>query len=86
MRLLSPIFAFCRSAVGPNFILMDDSAGPHRAHLTDDFLETENRMMVLASQISRYEAYKVRLKRSGKAIGTSNLTQEHPGPENSVAV
>ncbi|GBM82052.1 hypothetical protein AVEN_224072-1 [Araneus ventricosus] len=41
-EILEPYVRFFRGAVGPEFILMDDNARPHRALLVDEFLESED--------------------------------------------
>lgn len=41
-EILEPCVRLFRGAVGPEFIFMDDNARPHRAHLVDDFLESED--------------------------------------------
>ncbi|GBM75723.1 hypothetical protein AVEN_92726-1 [Araneus ventricosus] len=41
-EILETYVCLFRGAVGPYFILMDDNARPHRAHLVDDFLESED--------------------------------------------
>ncbi|GBL83808.1 hypothetical protein AVEN_132688-1 [Araneus ventricosus] len=38
-EILEPYVRLFRGAVGPEFILMDDNARPHRALLVDEFLE-----------------------------------------------
>ncbi|GBO03204.1 hypothetical protein AVEN_228326-1 [Araneus ventricosus] len=38
-EILEPYVRLFRGAVGPELILMDDNAKPHRAHLVDEFLE-----------------------------------------------
>ncbi|GBO12845.1 Transposable element Tcb2 transposase [Araneus ventricosus] len=40
-EILKPYVLLFRGAVGPEFILMDDNARPHRALLVDEFLEIE---------------------------------------------
>ncbi|GBM10608.1 Transposable element Tcb1 transposase [Araneus ventricosus] len=40
-EVLDPIVKLCAAAVGPSFVLMDDSARLHRAAIVDDFLESE---------------------------------------------
>ena len=40
-EILRPIVVPYAGAIGPNFILQDDNARPHRARITDDFLEEE---------------------------------------------
>ncbi|GFV57205.1 transposable element Tc1 transposase [Trichonephila clavipes] len=41
-EVLEPYVRLFQSAVGPDFIFMDDNAPCHQAVLIDDFLETEN--------------------------------------------
>ncbi|GBM02766.1 hypothetical protein AVEN_40832-1 [Araneus ventricosus] len=41
-EILEPYVRLFRGAVGPEFILMDDNAWPHRALLVDEFLESED--------------------------------------------
>ncbi|GBN89464.1 hypothetical protein AVEN_258462-1 [Araneus ventricosus] len=41
-EILEPYVRLFKGAVGPEFILMDDNARPHRALLVDEFLESEN--------------------------------------------
>ncbi|GBM29736.1 Transposable element Tcb2 transposase [Araneus ventricosus] len=41
-EILEPYVRLFRGAVGPEFILMDNNARPHRALLIDEFLESEN--------------------------------------------
>ncbi|GBN10985.1 hypothetical protein AVEN_13649-1 [Araneus ventricosus] len=41
-EILEPYVRLSRGAVGPEFILMDDNARPHRALLVDEFLESED--------------------------------------------
>ncbi|GBO25667.1 Transposable element Tcb2 transposase [Araneus ventricosus] len=41
-EILEPSVRLFRGAVGPEFILMDDNARPHRALLVDEFLESED--------------------------------------------
>ncbi|GBN38940.1 Death-associated protein kinase dapk-1 [Araneus ventricosus] len=41
-EILEPYVRLFRGAVGPEFILMDDNARPHRALLIDEFLESED--------------------------------------------
>ncbi|GBN36424.1 hypothetical protein AVEN_112991-1, partial [Araneus ventricosus] len=38
-EILEPYVRLFRGAVGPEFILMDNNARPHRALLVDEFLE-----------------------------------------------
>ncbi|GBL77796.1 hypothetical protein AVEN_152995-1 [Araneus ventricosus] len=38
-EILEPYVRLFKGAVGPEFILMDDNARPHRALLVDEFLE-----------------------------------------------
>ncbi|GFV08881.1 transposable element Tcb1 transposase [Trichonephila clavipes] len=40
-RVLEPIVRLYAAAVGPTFVLMDDTARPHRADIVDDYLESE---------------------------------------------
>ena len=40
-KVLEPYVHLFRSAVGPDFIFMDDNAPSHRAGLVDDFIQTE---------------------------------------------
>ncbi|GBO16452.1 hypothetical protein AVEN_189789-1 [Araneus ventricosus] len=39
-EILEPYVRLFRGAVGPEFILMDDNARPHRALLVNEFLES----------------------------------------------
>ncbi|GFT82543.1 transposable element Tcb1 transposase [Trichonephila clavipes] len=39
-EVLEPILRLYAAAVGPNFVLMDDNARPHRADIVDDYLES----------------------------------------------
>ncbi|GBN20743.1 Transposable element Tcb2 transposase [Araneus ventricosus] len=41
-EILEPYVRLFRGVVGPEFILMDDNARPHRALLVDEFLESED--------------------------------------------
>ncbi|GBM69328.1 hypothetical protein AVEN_155753-1 [Araneus ventricosus] len=41
-EILEPYVRLFRGAVGPEFILMDDNARPHRAILIEEFLESED--------------------------------------------
>ncbi|GBO43095.1 hypothetical protein AVEN_104873-1 [Araneus ventricosus] len=41
-EILEPYVRLFRGAVGPELILMDDNARPHRALLVDEFLESED--------------------------------------------
>lgn len=41
-EVLEPYVRLFRGAVGPDFLLMDDNARPHRALLVDEFLENED--------------------------------------------
>ncbi|GBO20404.1 hypothetical protein AVEN_259722-1 [Araneus ventricosus] len=41
-EILEPYVRLFRGAVGPEFILMDDNARPHRTFLVDEFLESED--------------------------------------------
>ncbi|GBN69292.1 hypothetical protein AVEN_35980-1 [Araneus ventricosus] len=41
-EILEPYVRLFRGAVGPEFILMDDNARPHRALLVHEFLESED--------------------------------------------
>lgn len=41
-EVLEPYVRLFRGAVGPDFLLMDDNARPHRALLVDEFLESED--------------------------------------------
>ncbi|GBN43437.1 hypothetical protein AVEN_130985-1 [Araneus ventricosus] len=41
-EILEPYVRLFRGAVGPEFILIDDNARPHRALLVDKFLESED--------------------------------------------
>ncbi|GBM79832.1 hypothetical protein AVEN_127149-1 [Araneus ventricosus] len=41
-EILEPYVHLFTGAVGPEFILMDDNARPHRALLVDEFLESED--------------------------------------------
>ncbi|GBM62442.1 Transposable element Tcb2 transposase [Araneus ventricosus] len=41
-EILEPYVRLFRGAVGPEFILIDDNARPHRALLVDEFLESED--------------------------------------------
>ncbi|GFT07342.1 transposable element Tcb2 transposase [Nephila pilipes] len=40
--VLEPYVRLFQGAVGPEFILMDDNARPHRALLVDEILESED--------------------------------------------
>ena len=40
--ILDPIVRPYAGAIGPQFILMDDNACPHRAHLVDQYLDNES--------------------------------------------
>ncbi|GFU85684.1 transposable element Tcb1 transposase [Trichonephila clavipes] len=40
-EVLEPVVRLYAAAVGPNFVLMDDNARPHRADIGDDYLESE---------------------------------------------
>ena len=42
VEVLAPHVRLFRDAVGPDFVLKDDNARSHRAHVVDDFLETED--------------------------------------------
>ena len=39
-------------AIGPDFILMDDNARPHRAHVTDAYLERETIVRIVTTKHS----------------------------------
>ena len=41
-EILDPIVKPYAGAIGPQFILMDDNARPHRAHLVDQYLDNES--------------------------------------------
>ena len=41
-EILDPIVRPYAGAIGPHFILMDDNARPHRAHLVDQYLDNES--------------------------------------------
>ena len=41
-EVLEPYVRLFRGEVNPDIILMDDNARPHRAHLVDEFLESED--------------------------------------------
>ncbi|GFS66179.1 transposable element Tcb2 transposase [Trichonephila clavipes] len=41
-EVLEPYVRLFRGACGPEFILMDDNARPHRALLVDEFLKSED--------------------------------------------
>jgi hypothetical protein len=41
-EILHPIVRPYAGAIGPDFILMDDNARPHRARVVDQYLETES--------------------------------------------
>ncbi|GBM84654.1 hypothetical protein AVEN_136684-1 [Araneus ventricosus] len=72
-----------RGAVGPEFILMDDNAKPHRALLVDEFLESEDIRRM--DWISRLQPYRACLGLSGEGNCNSQTPSEnHPGNENSV--
>ncbi|GFV43239.1 transposable element Tcb1 transposase [Trichonephila clavipes] len=40
-EVLEPIVKLYAAEVGPNFVLMEDNARPHRADIVDDYLESE---------------------------------------------
>lgn len=40
-EVLDPIVRLYAAAVGPDFLLMDDNARPHRANIVDEYLESE---------------------------------------------
>ncbi|GBO09672.1 hypothetical protein AVEN_31530-1 [Araneus ventricosus] len=82
-EILEPYVCLFRGAVGPDFILMDNNARPHRALLVDEFLESEDihRMDWPARSPDRNP-----MERSGEGNCNSQPPSEnHPGNENSVA-
>ncbi|GFY19332.1 transposable element Tcb2 transposase [Trichonephila clavipes] len=50
-EVLEPYVRLFRSAVGPDFIFIDDNAPCHRAVLIDDFLETKDPAHVVACKL-----------------------------------
>ena len=40
-EILHPVVRLFAGAIGPNFILMDDNARPHRAHVVQEYLQRE---------------------------------------------
>ncbi|GBL82593.1 hypothetical protein AVEN_164457-1, partial [Araneus ventricosus] len=83
-EILEPYVRLFRSAVGPEFILMDDNAGPHRALLVDEFLESEDiRQMDWPARFPDHNPIEKVGDALGRAIAT--LSENYPGNENSVA-
>ncbi|GFT28124.1 cubilin [Trichonephila clavipes] len=80
--VISRLWQRFQDDVGPDFLLMDDNARPHIAHLVDKFLE----MMSIhrMNSVTRYSDLLIEhaLDALERAIPTRNT---HPRPENSVA-
>ncbi|GBM09329.1 Transposable element Tc1 transposase [Araneus ventricosus] len=73
-EILEPYVSLFRGAVGPEFILMDDNARPHRALLVDEFLESEDiRRMDWAARSPDLNPIEHVYDALGRAIATRNL-------------
>ncbi|GBM63793.1 Transposable element Tcb2 transposase [Araneus ventricosus] len=85
-EILEPYARLFRGAVGPEFILMDDNARPHRALLVDEFLESEDiRRMDWPARSPDLNPIEHVWDALGREIGPRNPSENHPGNENSVA-
>ncbi|GFW18131.1 DDE_3 domain-containing protein [Trichonephila clavipes] len=78
-EVLEPYIWLFRSAFGPDFLLMDDNARPHKALLVHEFLESEDiRHMDCPARSLDPNPME-------DALGMANATGTPPGNENSVA-
>ncbi|GBM19243.1 Chorion peroxidase [Araneus ventricosus] len=82
-EILEPYVRLFRGAVGPEFILMDDNARPHRGLLVDEFLKSEDirRMDWPARSPDPNPIEYV----WGGHLQLATPSKNHPGNENSVA-
>ncbi|GBN69149.1 hypothetical protein AVEN_128502-1 [Araneus ventricosus] len=72
-EILEPYVRLFRGAVGPELILMDDNARPHRALLVDEFLESEDiRRMYWLARSPDLNSIEHVWDALGRAIGTRN--------------
>ncbi|GBO44153.1 hypothetical protein AVEN_239551-1, partial [Araneus ventricosus] len=72
-EILEPYVRLFMGAFGPEFILMDDNARPHRALLVDEFLESEDiRRMDWPARSPDLNPIEHVWDSLGRAIATSN--------------
>jgi len=73
-EVLEPYVRFFRVAVGPDFLVMDDSAKPHTALLLDEFLESKDiRRMDWPARSSDLNPIEHVWDALGKAIAIRNI-------------
>ncbi|GBL83507.1 hypothetical protein AVEN_53740-1 [Araneus ventricosus] len=76
-EILEPYVRLFRGAVGPEFILMDDNARPHRALLVNEFLESEDiRRMDWPARFPEHNPIEQVGDALGRAIATRNPLRE----------
>ncbi|GBN95070.1 Transposable element Tc1 transposase [Araneus ventricosus] len=74
-EIFEPYVRLFRAVVGPEFILMDDNAKPHRALLVDEFLESEDiRRMDWSERSPDLNPIEHVWDALGRAIATRNLS------------
>ncbi|GBN19312.1 hypothetical protein AVEN_216948-1 [Araneus ventricosus] len=73
-EILEPYVRLFRGAVGPEFILMDDNARPHRALLVDEFLESEE---IRRKDWPARSPYPIPIEHVCDALGRAIATRNH---------
>ena len=70
LHLVVRLFA---AAIGPNFILMDDNARPHRAHVVQEYLQRETiERMGVACCLTRPESHRACLGSTSASTFTAS--------------